>query len=349
LFVWELKGSEGSILDAISQAAATASNNAMALLAKGVPTEECIVPVAGSTGLNMIFGVVIILAPSFPTFVPLSKNLDLEDPDERRVAAAYLELIEVHARQLGKRIDEGEFKKAAVPEVMGLGKEGFYIKTIDRDAFSKGLGMFTADMSHLEIGPGLMHMIEVLNTLHASCARDWVVFPISIRTPDLGTPREEWTPKATESYEILYPDLRLDGFRIGCPNRTDTETFNKYTAALNEAVNQVHAAGVVHGDLYVSNIMWKQNKHGSIIIRIIDWDTAHCLSEGDFQPMVKIGLKSYLGEEPVFSPAHDHLYLAVLTRELIPEEQHLWEDLSSNDKLKVDEAFRTLFRKHHNV
>ena len=41
-----------------------------------------------------------------------------------------------------------------------------------------------------------------------------------------------------------------------------------------------HDAGVTHGDLYSSNIMWKYCE--SMSIKIVDCDAGHCVEEGDF-------------------------------------------------------------------
>jgi hypothetical protein len=74
---------KGSILAAISQeAAVTGSNFAMNLLSKGLSSEQCVVPIIGNTGIIMAFGAVIILKGSFPTYIPISKKLDLLDAQE---------------------------------------------------------------------------------------------------------------------------------------------------------------------------------------------------------------------------------------------------------------------------
>ena len=46
--------------------------------------------VIGANGLSVVFGAMIMLDKTFPTYVPLSKLLDLQDPVERELASAFL-------------------------------------------------------------------------------------------------------------------------------------------------------------------------------------------------------------------------------------------------------------------
>ena len=75
----EGKGSEASILPALAQGAAEGTNFCMGLYAQGIPKEHCVVPVIAYNGLSMCFGATMLLDDTFPTFVPLSKTLDLMD------------------------------------------------------------------------------------------------------------------------------------------------------------------------------------------------------------------------------------------------------------------------------
>jgi hypothetical protein len=168
-----------------------------------------------------------------------------------------------------------------------------------------------------------MHMIRVFNRLHGSLAAQYVVFPLSIRTPDDAKPRKPGCPPAVQFYEILPPKLSSE-FRIGCPHPQDSPLFDAYVAAVTQAVKAVGDAGVIHGDLYLSNILWKQDAENDIEIKIIDWDTAHCISEGCFNPRVEQCLLSYLGQENlVFNRQYDELYLRVLQRVYIEDERDL--------------------------
>jgi hypothetical protein len=339
----EDKGADGSILAALAQGACTGSNFAMAHLRAGLPWNECIVPVAGNTGLLMSFGATVVLQPSFPTFVPLSKLLDLSDSRERRVAAAYLHKMEQFASRLGQRLQELQTPLAVTK--MELCSDKYFIKEITPDAFRKGLGMFSTTHSHLDIDGGLMHMTEVFNALSASPdARPFVEFPISVRTPDW--PEQE--PSAAErqllSYDIIFNNLQATGFHTGAPNRlTHPDIFQQFALSAKQAVEAFHLAGVIHGDLYLSNFMWRVNDDG-MQVKVVDWDAAHCLWEGEFKPVVKDKLADYLGAEHLqFGPEHDLMYVSVLDLDVTEGNRSLWADLAKSDqKPAIDSAFRTL-------
>ena len=344
----ENKGAEGSVMAATSQAAAAGSNMAMALLRKGVPSSECIIPVVGNTGLAMLFGVVSLLPPSFPIFTPLSKILDISDSKERRVAAAHLQLIREHVYHLGPQVARYT-RPVPPPTKMALTCDGIHVKLMNMPVFERGLGLFANQPNNPhDIGPGMLHMVEALNRLHADAnARQYVVFPLSIRTPndELGF------------YEILYPDLGQQHYIIGCPDRqSDQDCFQLYCDRLFEAVSAVHNAGVIHSDLYPSNIMWRHEEDGTISIKLIDWDASHRIEEGQFCPRAETRLRERFGGNPCFSVDHDLRYLQVLKREYKPDEEDLWRGLSAgqSDDLSsvqqkdiIDPAYFKLFALCH--
>jgi hypothetical protein len=91
--VMENKGAEGSILGAIMEGSATGTNFAMSLFASGFELSDIIVPVIANTGLCMVFGAIIMLNASFPTYVPISKRLDVSDPHEsKHCISAFIEV-----------------------------------------------------------------------------------------------------------------------------------------------------------------------------------------------------------------------------------------------------------------
>lgn len=64
-----------------------------------------------------------------------------------------------------------------------------------------------------------------------------------------------------EEHAIVFEDLTKHGFRIGTPHKINEEgLFDRYVRALESAVNAIHDAGVLHVDLYSSNIMWKESE-----------------------------------------------------------------------------------------
>lgn len=338
----EDKGAEGSISSAIVEGASIASNFAMQLLALHLPPEKCVVPVIANTGLCMVFGATIILPPSFPTYIPVSKRLDLSDPQERIIASAFLMKAKEHVENIGVYLQKinadvplSKVTLLPVKEMLLAESPYHFIKRITVDVFNRGLGIFVNNSDQLNIGPGIEHMFEALNMLYASIqARHIPEYPLSIRTPD---------ELSEHCYELVFRNLVTEGYCIGAPNRiTDAVSFEKYKSVYREAVKAVNDAGVVHGDLYLSNVMWRQN-NSTIDIKIIDWDTAHCLDEGRFHPHVHTRLADYLGEKNLkFSREHDELYVSVLDLDLSAETEQLWHDIASGIKETIDEGFRSL-------
>lgn len=340
--IMEDKGAEGSISAAIIEGATLATNFAMQLLALHLVPEKCVLPVIANTGLCMVFGATIILPPSFPTYIPLSKRLDLSDPQERMLASAYLIKAKAHVNNIGlslqKQHDLRPFSKVELlPIVDMILSEAplHFIKRITTEVFDRGFGMFVEDRDHLNIGPGIEHMFEALNMMYSSTpARHIPEYPLSIRTPD---------ELSQNCYELVFRHLGAEGYVIGCPDRIiNAILFDKYRIAYRESVKAVNDAGVVHGDLYLSNVMWRL-RNDVVEIKIIDWDAAHCLSEGVFAPGVQSRLSDYLGERNLkFGREHDELYVSVMDLDISLDNTQLWHDLASGIKKIIDVGFRSL-------
>ena len=337
---FEHKGAESSVLPAVVQAAVTATNFAMKLLVDGVPYTECIIPVIGNSGLSFVAGAIIVLDESFPTYIPISKHLDLSDPVERQVASAYITKASAFCEKLYDSIRSRINPSSSVAQKETLRlvvDDTYYIKTLNREVYERGLGLFSAnDSDHLKVENGIYHMIDALNLVYKSSeARPFAEYPLSIRTPD---------GESDDCYQIIYRDLTKLGFLIGAPNRiTNERIFDLYVKALTAAVACIHRAGVIHVDLYLSNVMWLHNEDSGVIeIKIIDWDAAHCLDEGKFVDNVQYSLINYLGSNHVhFGAEHDLLYLAVLSLEK-EKYSDAWQRLASNQKDVIDAAFREL-------
>jgi hypothetical protein len=339
LSVIEHKGSEASAFPAISQAAVTATNFAIGLLKRGVPRQSCIIPVIGHSGIAMVIGATIILEATFPTFIPLSKHLDLSDPYESKVAFAYIKKASDHCLALSQLllgISAPDVRQ--VPQVhMALdlsNNRSLFIKTIDRETYQRGIGLFSDhNQDPTDVEPGIQNMMMVFNKLYNSAtARPYVAFPLSIRTPDSASKK---------LYQIIYQNLSTLGFVIGAPNRmTDEDNYNKYCISLRRAVDAVHAAGVLHVDLYLSNVMWKKTGD-EVEIKIIDWDASQLLSQEDFHPNIKSKLEDHLHFQVTFGPEHDKLYLSILDLEKDVYSEY-WDQLSSGNKGTIDNAFFSL-------
>jgi hypothetical protein len=339
LAIGENKGADGSILQATCQAAVTATNVATRLLSLGLPADKCVVPVIGNTGICMTFGALIILDHSFPAYVPLSKRLDLSDRVERVVASAYLFKITTHVKTVGEILSSlpsyNIRKKIPALSNMTLSTANYFVKRLTQDVFDRGFGLFTGGGDKADVGPGVEHMIDALNVIYASPARAVAEYPLAVRTPD---------EASTFCYEVIYRDLVKLGYKTGVPDReSNPDIFAAFVSAIFAAAQLVHDAGVVHGDLYMSNVMWQQQADGRVVVKIVDWDTAHCLEEGNFVPAVRERLQNNLGEQKVqFGRDHDLLYLSVLHLPMNNSNRSHWKALASGKKDAIDRSFRTL-------
>ena len=334
LSVLENEGAEGSILAAISQAAVTGTNVATTLLLKGLPPALCVVPIIGNTGICMAFGAIIILEGSFPTYIPVSKKLDLLDQREGQMASAYLMKASSHCKAIAAILRR--YEERPNMNILSLNTDQYFVKRLTWTVFDRGLGLFENTDNSKNIQPGVFHMCDVLNLIYKSpSARKFIEFPLSIRTPDTNS---------DNCYEVIYRDITRIGFKMGCPDRiSNPEVFESFKRALRVAVTQLHEAGVLHGDLYFSNVMWMVDNDGTVQIKIVDWDAAHCLDERKFVDKVFVRLVDYLGEGNVeFGVCHDLLYLSVLDIEVTEETVNLWQCLASEDKAEIDEAYKNL-------
>jgi serine/threonine protein kinase len=151
---------------------------------------------------------------------------------------------------------------------------------------------------------------------------------------------------------LVFHDWTKHDFRIGCPHRSEQSgLFYKFKAELYRVVGLMHSAGVLHCDLYFSNIMWREHK-GRVEIKLIDFDCSHLLSEGDFVPRAREAIKEHFSHK-CFRPAgefrnaefheeYDLKFVSIVELALNEENAEHWEDLASGVKTRIDPAFRWL-------
>ena len=132
---------------------------------------------------------------------------------------------------------------------------------------------------------------------------------------------------------------KLIGFQIGFP--ADAVERQKLFHAMQAAASEFHALGLVHMDMYPSNIMWKKNGH-AYDVRFVDFDSIHETGE-KLLPFALERLQEQ-GFNPLPSVAHqslDELYLQVLGENIGAEELACQEDHI------MDSFFRTKLVEHN--
>jgi len=337
--ILEAKDGTASTLVALRQAAITAMAIVSDLRSRGLSPEQIVLPVAGCTGMAIQFGAVICLEPSFGTFLATSDILTLSNVEQNQLAVAFLNKASACALETVGLLDA--VKVPTDIKCLQLNVRAYWVKYITNDIFSGGLGLFVDDSSdRFNVGPGLEHMGRALTLLYQhEAAREFVAFPLSVRSPDC----EEGRAGVNDCYMIVYEDLAALGYRIGTPDRIEDEgKYKRWLAALSLAVQAIHCAGVLHCDLYPSNIMWLETAGGQISIKIIDWDCAHCLAEGSFCPRISQALCEHKPSRLAsFSKEHDLRYIQTLAADVEVKEE--WRALASNDKAQIDKAFYRLF------
>ena len=353
LGIVEVKGGNSSPLPGLRQAAITGTNVSMGLLSKGIDAVDCIVPICGTTGMLIQFGAIFILQPSFPAFICISKVLDLGDRLERRRAEAYLEKAKNWTEKMAEKMAQlargSNGRNKQLEKLMVLDRSKYFVKELDEKTISRGLGLLSDETNLIsKIGRGMEHMGRVLNLLFSVPElRTHVVFPLTLRSPDddktRGTTRQNWM--------LIYKNLvsESEGYRIGTPNRYQVPlVYNAFVTELRRLIVLVHTVGVIHCDLYPSNIMWRMNiEDESVNIRLIDWDAAHCLDENYFSPLVKEALANHNPtRSSEFGTQHDIMYIDVLDRSCHEDEEEDWTNLASNEKWKIDASFLKLFNLH---
>lgn len=260
----ELKNSTISVFDAVSQVALAGAAAALALLAAGVPVEHCVVPVITHTGLAEQHGAVFLLKPSTPVYVALSPILDLFASPTRLMAAKFRVMAARHVESLA-RTHLSAFDPCLKP-LSSVCRPGTLSLT---DYFFKTPKQFFGTDENVSAITAL-HELRVFEQLATAGVVD-VVYPAARLIKHVGTdkPQPVWLAGAA----MVYPNIAPEGFKDGLiPDP-------QWLQAVTTAVNSVHAAGVVHVDLWPCNIMSKHMGDGTYVIKLVDFEASLFVGE----------------------------------------------------------------------
>jgi hypothetical protein len=312
--VAEVKHTTTAPVESLRQAAAEATNVALAQARAGVPVGRIRVPVWSSNGQLMKFGVMRMLESTFPYFEVLTKTLDIGDKSDRHDAAWVLQVLSEWCLQ------EEAFEGAPHPElVFGLSRDRYFLKPLQ-----------AVKSVYTDSELGLQHMFDVLARFHNTSAQACVALPITIMTRVDGM----------HGGYLVFPHLSRQGYRLGMP--TEKSQRLALVEAIRQAVRRIHEAGVVHVDLYFSNMMWRCDDEGHVMVMIIDWDAVHAVGE----PLLD-SIRDCLSPDRILllgmdkapllaTPELDLVFLDVLFKHCHAEK------LQVDDKGKLDLAFRNL-------
>ena len=262
--IFEVKANTAAPCDATRQAISEAYNLAIRQLRLGIKYTDIMIPIVGSNGYLMEFSCLILLPPSFPLVVKLSKVLDINNQNDCNIAAGYL----ININKFYKiKIDCNENAPSQLvnlynnKEAGGLSGEIYYLKQLTHFFQSKD-----------NLDRSIMHLFMVMQHLYVnldSIYREYVLFPICVRIVD----------ENIRNGAIVFPKLNEDEWKIGLPCNESQR--NDFFVKLEAIMEKIHEAGIVHYDYYLSNFMWKvdSNDSNKICLKIIDWDSAHLTSE----------------------------------------------------------------------
>jgi hypothetical protein len=280
---------------------------------------DVLVPFYGSNGSTLQFGYVTMLNPGFLRIVLVSDQLHLTDDEQcNKAAKHWIAMLQLCGDDL-KLADKVTNK---FPDAL----DGYWLKhvTLPKQNPNAALffPLFGADRAGIQ--RSLLQMILTLGLLNTTATRQLVAFPKSIVSHDAA---------------LLLVFEKLEGFRIGMPD--NQELCKRVALAVRAAAEAVHNAGVVHLDLYLSNVMWRQNAANTTIeVKIVDWDTCHRVDEPISDTAVSIlqnGSRSHLvGDDCKTSKALDLWFCDILER----NSHH--QTLKTTDKEQLDAGFFVL-------
>lgn len=302
--VAEFKNTIYHPIDGEPQALVAAFSAVIDLHAKGLRPEQCVVPFIINTGLLEQMGVAY-LAGTAPCAVLTTPVVDLADPiGQRIIATARLAFVEIARRTEDLLLKlPCEFLASAVSVVPSLDADLFMWK--------KPLPLF----GDAAIPHAVLHQFRVFLALSKSAAAQYVVEPVAalMQSPpksalkravpaqhggsaasseparsmrshagNVSTSSDEsWLKETTMVFS------RLHGFASGVPAPGHGYR-EAVLAELRVALRQFHAAGIVHMDLFSSNVMWCVSGDGGagagairpgVTIRLVDLDASLFVGE----------------------------------------------------------------------
>ena len=308
LAVIELKDSEASPVTQIGQAYSEGCNVILDHLARGLDRSSAAVPLVLTNGTLYQFGWVTLLEPSLPVLHMTSSIMDMSCNVD--VIAKHLCQVKMFCRQQSKKIQS--LSQSRIPVHIQIDQDKYYLKKF-KDVFNRD-------------------NCDVIHTL----GYQWKIFEALKDIPQVVHPVGMAKLKFDDDdQDVLISPFQRD-FKMGVPS--DARLVQLFLTALKHALDRIHAAGVVHVDLYPSNVLWKL-QGDEMLIRIIDWDAATFLGEDFTHTMsarlVKVDVAQYYyASSKTAQKACDYWFLYIMSRLNDDERRQMNGDVSS-----VNEAY----------
>jgi hypothetical protein len=151
-----------------------------------------------------------------------------------------------------------------------------------------------------------------------------------------------------DEVDIVFKKLNTAVWKIGIPS--DKNLRGHYLELLECALKSIHKAGVVHLDIYPSNIMWRVHPMDptKIMLKVIDWDSVHYSNE-HLSAMVRNRLCNYIGRDILALAKGNELFQYDLSLFDIIKENIDNEKFQSNEKRILDSIFQTCVSEKSNM
>lgn len=281
LAVHEFKAPAAAPRVGFQQSVKYACAAAAGLCQGGVPPDQVVVPLMVSTGLLERHGAAYMAAPMLPAAVVTSPTLDINDKQGAAAAHLYRRKAQEQVDRLASAVGVAatspafaELKGALFPSDGGAGVVPKHLLSFQSTALWPKWGAVSAKAPR-GTDVQLFDMYRAYQALYASGASRFVCFPNCYAMGIKCAP----TGSNAVMNALLFPNLQTLGYQCALP--TTLKVARMYVEALKEAVAAVHRADVVHGDLYVSNIMWREGAGGDAVeLKLIDWDTVFFAHDG---------------------------------------------------------------------
>ncbi len=320
---FELKDSAFAPIEQTGQAFASGANLALSQVRVGLESSEVAVPLLMTNGHLYQFGMATLL-DYIPVLHLLTNVLDASDPSAIDKIAKFLALFR-------------NFMKTQAMKLL-LAQELPVFKDSESTHFS-----FDKSKYHLKSSSRIFNRFSPIAVERQALPLLWDVFDAlagldEVMKP-LGYGELKGIEESGEGGCLVFYNLCREGFVMGVP--FDEEPYNTFCKALNILIRKIHARGVIHVDLYPSNILWLC-EDGKIKIRVIDWDAATFKGE-TYPNSMKLrfdkSTQQYYVTEPVAKPENDAWHVFILSSLNLSQRISL-QGTGDSEASKVNSAYQ---------
>ena len=323
LGVYELKDMSKAPIEQAGQGFASGANIALRQMALGLNYSKIAVPLVLTNGQLYIFAVVSLL-DFIPVFHILSDVLDASSASQLPRIIRLLSVMKTFILRQGRMLQDIlslHCEPQNFPALLPFDGGKYFLK-LKTQVFNRFAPL------HPEFGalPLLWDIFEALSDV------DGV-------EKALGYGEFMFANQKSTTVAIIFNNLYPDGYMMGVP--VNDVQYKAFLETLESLVHQIHSHGVIHVDLYPSNILWVEVE-GKIKVRIVDWDGATFVNERFPESMLnRFRLcpdRYFLGGSTTATPKNDAWHLFILS-DLCESQRERLQGSTASDASKVNSAY----------